>query len=59
MNEKGTGKSTLLKLLFEEYPDNFGFGISRKKKIIKKKKLIILLSCVYTHIYTQTLIFFK
>jgi ABC-type transport system involved in cytochrome bd biosynthesis fused ATPase/permease subunit len=26
----GTGKSTLLKRLFEEYPDTFGFSVSRK-----------------------------
>jgi guanylate kinase len=24
----GTGKSTLLKRLFEEYPDTFGFSVS-------------------------------
>ena len=26
----GSGKSTLLKKLFEEFPDDFGFSISRK-----------------------------
>jgi guanylate kinase len=26
----GSGKSTLLKKLFAEYPDTFGFSISRK-----------------------------
>ena len=25
----GTGKSTLLKKLFAEYPDKFGFSVSR------------------------------
>jgi len=27
----GTGKSTLLKKLFAEYPDAFGFSVSRKR----------------------------
>lgn len=27
----GTGKSTLLKRLFDEYPDKFGFSISRTR----------------------------
>jgi guanylate kinase len=26
----GTGKSTLLKKLFEEFPEKFGFSISRE-----------------------------
>jgi guanylate kinase len=26
----GSGKSTLLKKLFSEYPDTFGFSVSRK-----------------------------
>lgn len=26
----GSGKSTLLKRLFAEYPDTFGFSVSRK-----------------------------
>jgi ABC-type bacteriocin/lantibiotic exporter with double-glycine peptidase domain len=27
----GTGKSTLLKRLFEKHPNTFGFSVSRKK----------------------------
>ena len=40
----GTGKSTLLKKLMEEYPDKFGFSVSRKKRIIEVKHC-----CFYTY----------
>lgn len=29
----GTGKSTILKRLFDEYPDRFGFSVSRKSNV--------------------------
>jgi len=30
----GTGKSTLLKKLFNEFPDKFGFSISREPSLV-------------------------
>lgn len=34
----GTGKSTLLKKLFAEFPDRFGFSVSRMHQLNKEKK---------------------
>ena len=30
LGDSGAGKSTLLKRIFAEYPDKFGFSVSRK-----------------------------
>jgi guanylate kinase len=39
----GSGKSTLLKRLFKEFPDTFGFSVSRKIELDDDEKLYSLL----------------
>ena len=51
----GSGKSTLLKKLLKEYPDDFGFSVSREKSFSVANHLT---SCItYKLFYFQTLSF--